>query len=91
MRQEELERHDGVPSGKYTVGLGQQGVAFVGDREDPVSMGLTVMRRLLERHNVSPLEVRPSCHCNSTQRLGRGKGLTFGRDVSMHTGRLCGD
>ncbi|KAI3433351.1 hypothetical protein D9Q98_003169 [Chlorella vulgaris] len=57
VRQEELERHDGVPSGKYTVGLGQQGVAFVGDREDPVSMGLTVMRRLLERHNVSPLEI----------------------------------
>jgi 3-hydroxy-3-methylglutaryl CoA synthase len=78
VRQEELERHDGVPSGKYTVGLGQQGVAFVGDREDPVSMGLTVMRRLLERHNVSPLEVRPSCHSGSSQSCGWETGCMAG-------------
>lgn len=57
MRHEDLEKHDGVPSGKYTVGLGQQGMAFVGDREDAVSMGLTVLRRLLDKHGVSPLEV----------------------------------
>ena len=58
VRQEDLERHDGVSSGKYTVGLGQQGLSFVGDREDAVSMALSVLRRLLERHNISPLEVR---------------------------------
>lgn len=57
VRQEDLERHDGVPSGKYTVGLGQQGLSFCGDREDTVSMALTALRRLLERHGVSPLEV----------------------------------
>lgn len=57
VRQDELEKHDGVPSGKYTVGLGQQGLAFVGDREDAVSMALTALRRLLEKHGVSPLEV----------------------------------
>lgn len=57
VRQEDLERHDGVSSGKYTVGLGQQGLSFVGDREDAVSMALSVLRRLLERHNISPLEV----------------------------------
>lgn len=57
VRHEDLEKHDGVPSGKYTVGLGQQGLAFVGDREDSVSMALTVTKRLLERHSVSPLEV----------------------------------
>lgn len=58
VRHEDLEKHDGVPTGKYTVGLGQQGLAFVGDREDPVSMALTALRRLLEKHGVSPLEVR---------------------------------
>ena len=57
VRQEDLERHDGAPSGKYTVGLGQQGLAFVGDREDVVSLALTALRRLLDRHGVSPLEV----------------------------------
>jgi hypothetical protein len=57
VRHEELEKHDGVPSGKYTVGLDQQGLAFVGDREDAVSMGLTALRRLLDKHAVSPLEV----------------------------------
>jgi len=57
VRHEDLEKHDGVPSGKYTVGLGQQGLAFVGDREDAVSMASTVLRRLLEKHSISPLEV----------------------------------
>jgi hydroxymethylglutaryl-CoA synthase len=57
VRQEDLERHDGAPSGKYTLGLGQQGLAFVGDREDVVSLALTALRRLLDRHGVSPLEV----------------------------------
>lgn len=57
MRHEDLEKHDGVPSGKYTVGLGQQGLAFCGDREDAVSMALTACKRLLEKHNVSPMEV----------------------------------
>lgn len=57
VRQEDLERHDGAPTGKYTVGLGQQGLAFVGDREDVVSMALTALRRLLDRHGVSPLEI----------------------------------
>ncbi|KFM27072.1 Hydroxymethylglutaryl-CoA synthase [Auxenochlorella protothecoides] len=57
VRQEDLEKHDGVPSGKYTIGLGQQGLSFCGDREDPVSMGLTVFHQLLRRHGVSPSEV----------------------------------
>lgn len=57
VRQEDLEEHDGVPAGKYTAGLGQQGVAFVGDREDTVSMSLTVLRQLLERHGVLPSEI----------------------------------
>eukprot|EP00887_Chlorella_sp_A99_P005543 scaffold1.g5543.t1 len=57
VRQEDLEAQDGVPAGKYTMGLGQQGLAFVGDREDVVSMSLTALRQLLDRHGVAPHEV----------------------------------
>lgn len=35
------ENYDNVSKGKYTVGLGQSRMAFVGDREDAVSMSLT--------------------------------------------------
>jgi Hydroxymethylglutaryl-coenzyme A synthase N terminal len=36
IRQSELEQYDGVPTGKYTVGLGQECMAFCGDNEDVV-------------------------------------------------------
>lgn len=36
-----LEVHDGVPSGKYTVGLGQEAMAVVLDNEDVNSICLT--------------------------------------------------
>lgn len=78
MRHEDLEKHDGVPSGKYTVGLGQQGLAFCGDREDPVSMALTACKRLLEKHNVSPMEVGAARGTTSGLCLARcGRLLLF--------------
>jgi hydroxymethylglutaryl-CoA synthase len=40
--QNELEVHDKIDKGKYTIGLGQQKMAFVGDREDINSICLTV-------------------------------------------------
>lgn len=42
-----LESFDKIPKGKYTVGLGQTNMAFVGDREDIVSICLTGMVLLL--------------------------------------------
>jgi hydroxymethylglutaryl-CoA synthase len=42
-----------VPAGKYTLGLGQQALSYCGDREDAVSMGLTALRRLMDRHGVA--------------------------------------
>jgi hydroxymethylglutaryl-CoA synthase len=36
--QEELEEHDGVSKGKYTIGLGQDRLAFCTDLEDVISM-----------------------------------------------------
>lgn len=37
----ELEEFDGVSKGKYTIGFGQQYMAFTDDREDIQSFALT--------------------------------------------------
>lgn len=55
--QTELERYDGVSAGKYTVGLGQTKMGFCNDREDINSLCLTVVRRLMDRHDIKPQEV----------------------------------
>ena len=55
--QTELETHDKASKGKYTVGLGQQNMAFVKDNEDINSICLTVLDKLLTRNKVSPLQV----------------------------------
>ena len=49
VQQGALEAHAGVPSGKYTIGLGQEGVAITGDAEDVNSLCLTVVHSLLEK------------------------------------------
>ena len=36
-----MEAFDGVSSGKYTIGLGQEKMAFIDDREDIQSICLT--------------------------------------------------
>lgn len=50
--QEELERHDGVSQGKYTIGLGQKNLAYVTDREDIYSVCLSAVQRLLEQYRI---------------------------------------
>jgi hydroxymethylglutaryl-CoA synthase len=55
--QTELEAHDGVAAGKYTVGLGQTSMAFTGDREDINSICLTAVQSLLEKYNIDPKDV----------------------------------
>lgn len=47
-----LEAYDGVPAGKYTVGLGQKKLAAVCEAEDVNSFALTVVDRLLTRYAV---------------------------------------
>ena len=47
-----LEVADGVPQGKYTLGLGQTDLAFCTDREDVYSIALTVVDRLIKRARV---------------------------------------
>lgn len=47
--QSELEDHSGVSKGKYTLGLGQEGLGICGDAEDVNSLSLTVVHSLLEK------------------------------------------
>ncbi|AMD21499.1 HER221Cp [Eremothecium sinecaudum] len=54
VNQAELEKYDGVSSGKYTLGLGQTNMSFVNDREDIYSMCLTVCSKLLKNYNIDP-------------------------------------
>ena len=42
-----------VPTGKYTIGLGQQGMGFCSDIEDICSLSLTAVHGLIERHAIS--------------------------------------
>ncbi|KAJ2822390.1 3-hydroxy-3-methylglutaryl coenzyme A synthase [Coemansia sp. 'formosensis'] len=51
--QVELEQHDGVSSGKYTIGLGQSKMAFCDDREDISSVCMTAVQGFMEKFNVS--------------------------------------
>ncbi|KAL3689762.1 hypothetical protein R1sor_016071 [Riccia sorocarpa] len=55
--QEELEVHDGVGKGKYTIGLGQDRLGFCTDCEDVISMSLTVVKSLFEKYGVSPSSI----------------------------------
>lgn len=57
VNQTELEKYDKAPAGKYTTGLGQTNMAFVGDREDIYSICLTVLKNLLEKYNINPADV----------------------------------
>lgn len=57
VNQAELEKHDGVAAGKYTIGLGQTNMAFVDDREDIYSFALTAVSRLLKNNNIDPASI----------------------------------
>ena len=49
VKQAALEEHMGVPAGKYTLGLGQEGLAVTGDAEDINSICLTAVQSLMEK------------------------------------------
>jgi len=53
VNQTDLELHDGVSKGKYTIGLGQERMAFCSDREDVVSLCLTAVSLLMHRTRTS--------------------------------------
>ncbi|KAL4764368.1 hydroxymethylglutaryl-CoA synthase [Aspergillus foveolatus] len=55
--QTELEKHDGVSEGKYTIGLGQTKMSFCDDREDIYSIALTTLSSLMKKYNIDPNSV----------------------------------
>lgn len=55
--QAELEKFDGVSTGKYTIGLGQTKMSFCDDREDIYSLALTAVHNLLEKENIDPTTI----------------------------------
>lgn len=57
VKQTDLEIANGASAGKYTIGLGQDAMAFTGDLEDINSISLTVVKRLLEKYDISPNEI----------------------------------
>ncbi|KAF7828327.1 Hydroxymethylglutaryl-CoA synthase [Senna tora] len=57
IQQEVLEAHDGASKGKYTIGLGQDCMAFCTELEDVISMSLTVVTSLLEKYGIDPKQI----------------------------------
>ncbi|KAK6262250.1 hypothetical protein QUC31_008066 [Theobroma cacao] len=57
IQQEVLEAHDGASKGKYTIGLGQDCMAFCTEVEDVISMSLTVVTSLLEKYEIDPTKI----------------------------------
>ncbi|KAJ8766155.1 hypothetical protein K2173_021672 [Erythroxylum novogranatense] len=57
VQQEALEAHDGASRGKYTIGLGQDCMAFCTEVEDVISMSLTVVTSLLEKYKIDPKQI----------------------------------
>lgn len=46
-----METFDGVSAGKYTIGLGQEKMAFIDDREDIQSICLTGKQTYKNQNN----------------------------------------
>ncbi|KAK2983943.1 hypothetical protein RJ640_018802 [Escallonia rubra] len=57
MQQASLEAHDGVGKGKYTIGLGQDCMAYCTEVEDVISMSLTAVSSLLEKYGIDPKQI----------------------------------
>ncbi|KAG0743585.1 hypothetical protein G6F57_011328 [Rhizopus arrhizus] len=57
VNQPEMESFDGVSAGKYTIGLGQEKMAFIDDREDIQSICLTAVQNLMEKYNIAYTDI----------------------------------
>ncbi|CAE6433526.1 unnamed protein product [Rhizoctonia solani] len=53
----DLEAYDEVSAGKYTVGLGQEFMAYTDDREDINSFALSAVSSLLEKYDIDPKSI----------------------------------
>ena len=55
--QSDLEVHNNIPEGKYTIGLGQQSMAFTDASEDINSICMTAVMNLLTKYGIEPSEI----------------------------------
>ena len=76
VEQSELEKFDGVSTGKYTIGLGQTKMTFCDDREDIYSFALTAVSKLLKNYNIDT---------NSIGRLEVGTETILDKSKSVKT------
>jgi len=76
VEQSELEKFDGVSTGKYTIGLGQTKMSFCDDREDIYSFALTVTSNLIKKYNIDT---------NSIGRLEVGTETILDKSKSVKT------
>lgn len=76
VEQSELEKFDGVSTGKYTIGLGQTKMTFCDDREDIYSFALTAVSNLLKNYNIDT---------NSIGRLEVGTETILDKSKSVKT------
>ena len=53
LSQRDLEKYDKIPSGKYTIGLGQTNLSFPDDTEDINSISLTILDKLITKNSIS--------------------------------------
>ncbi|KAJ7223850.1 hydroxymethylglutaryl-coenzyme A synthase C terminal-domain-containing protein [Mycena haematopus] len=72
----DLEEYDGVSKGKYTIGLGEQYMAWPDDREDINSFALNAVSGLLEKYNIDP---------NSIGRVDVGTETLIDKSKSVKT------
>ncbi|KAJ4950407.1 hypothetical protein NE237_027239 [Protea cynaroides] len=75
VQQEALENHDAI-KGKYTIGLGQDCMAFCTELEDVISMSLTVVTSLLEKYGVDSKQIG---------RMEVGSGTVIDKSKSIKT------
>ena len=50
--QSDLESFHSIPTGKYTIGLGQTGLSYVSDREDVYSLALSAVDSFMRKFNL---------------------------------------
>ncbi|KAL9941052.1 hypothetical protein V8E36_000540 [Tilletia maclaganii] len=53
----DLEKHDGVSAGKYTIGFGQEYMCYSSDKEDIYSYALNAVDGLLKKYNIDPKSI----------------------------------
>jgi len=64
--QSEFEQFNNVSSGKYTIGLGQNEMAFTTDREDICSISMTVLSNLLTKNDIDYKDIGWICVATET-------------------------